>query len=692
MRLAASFAILISSLSWAQSSGTKFNYETRAKPLALVLADISSLVGKTLKSDPEIESEPIIVHVDGVTTDQLEARIAEVFKATWVKDGDALELKRTVQSLGELKAAISSTRRGILTEALGQLAREASKLPRFDAHEADLLVADCVRPPSGKVNSLEWNSGLSVALRMPINRLALNILQATDATQLVSLGPNGRAVFSNLPTGEQQALPKLEPSLLGAYFRERAILKQAIDREGFVPNDNEADRELLQVAKDFGAHSPRLLLVSSADVFGRLSHVELLVFNANGELRDSASLDLPTTRDSYAQLVHQISEARSKLESDGFRLGKVAGELAPRMGFHQDDMRVTSDEAITAITSPASVDPLAFAASDILLDYASKAKTNVVALLPDAAEMTALRSASSGKTSFRLLVPLLSRDADVSCTESMTWTLLSPVDPIAVEHSRIPRIALDQFMKAAYRERFLSWPASLRFYSSIPWSADLWLPTREITWIVTSDAARLIAVDPRILQLYSGLSGIVEEPRVGSVSLTYGEMTPEQQQEVHGLLFCANPPFGIQSAGSLPQQDVTDMLPEGIPADATLTFNVESLRVPIVWVTDIAGNDFKSATDLDSLAQLLVKSEKKIPLTGNNLPLVVKGIGFTEQKTVRFHLDLTSGLAVDESYALSPNPNVIFHDRDAFLALLSAEERARLDNLISTLREGGSSE
>lgn len=101
------------------------DYETVAKPLPAVLADLTSLTGAEMRASKAVESDMLVIRVRGADISKLREKIAEAIAGKWTEKEGVFTIQRDV-------SAEKQRYEGVLKERAGQI-RNRSKTARSSA-------------------------------------------------------------------------------------------------------------------------------------------------------------------------------------------------------------------------------------------------------------------------------------------------------------------------------------------------------------------------------------------------------------------------------------------------------------------------------------------------------------------------------------------------------------------------------
>jgi hypothetical protein len=447
-------AAAAASLASAQDTSKPVDYTTRAKPISVVLSELSKKTGLKLTCTAELDSEPVILRFQGVPLKEAMDKIALVFAGDWRKQPDGFELVRGKKA-EQLHAAVIQTYADDFAAAVKNLAKERGLDVPYTASTAGDEIKDLFRSAAGPaINPEIFNH---VSDKSPLVRLLVRVLAKMNPKDVVSSTLEGPCIYSNQPTSLQAPLSVDLRDAFDQYSEEQGILDGAVANISGEPKDK---TDWAHQYFSYGSRDPvaRVLLTLSGSR-GRY-YAGLLLADASGKIIDEGSVDVNSNSDAKANALEQSKIYRNAKVTTP--LGPVALDILPNINNQENFRRVKADTA-AVLLAPTETEPLAIATSDVVLGLAAKDNVNVAVLPPDDSNNWCYVIGRSGKVSLAAFEQQAAYSKELDVSEENGWLIGSPTDPLEIARLRLSRPALEGLLNSIATSRTIGIDARAQF-------------------------------------------------------------------------------------------------------------------------------------------------------------------------------------------------------------------------------------
>lgn len=501
----------------SQDFAQTVNYTTRAKNLQSVLLELSGQTHVELQCSQDLAGEPIILRLKQVPLKEVMDKIAQVTCGEWVKRDKAIELRRSPEAEKRHLQAIAQ-RVEQLKLSIAEL-RAASRADRpLTKDEAAQMAASmslAILKPDADVNLMPKDH--------PSQRFLTKALEHADLAQIAELS-SGQIAFASSPGILQTELPGmdglLEEFTISQNLLTSELYKIADTQEGEV---RESIRSMLL---PISSHPLQCIVKVQVRDAGKYS-VDGRVYSERGMWSGG-----------YAIIGGW--KAKSDLDGAEFVNRHVAAglDISPKtrdlLEFANRDSYLSKydgkpfgTDIREEIMSPAKVDPLSFATTDLVLGISSMDDVNAVFLPTDHCEV--YRSKQGG---FDTKGMLENWYADMSVQESGGWLVGMPLDPLEASKQRLPRAALDDYLKALSRRGFLALEDTAAFALALTPDNKPDLALRALQCCGFSGRDLVVGGGESLAGSYSLLGmltpGQWETASKGTLNVEFGALDPEQ--------------------------------------------------------------------------------------------------------------------------------------------------------------------
>ncbi len=437
------------------------DYTTRAKPLRLVLADLSKKTNVRLTCAQNIEEEPLILKLNGVALKEAMDKIADVFSGKWKKRDKGLELQRTADAEARHERAVQ----GRMEHLRADFQKLEQPPQAFDQDKANTMVEAYWNALNDPEKGVSYDS---IGLKMPASLFRWEILRHLDLHALGALRPGWTLWFSSEPTAEELPLADMN-SAIQDLMDQQVMIDKAIDLQS-----SGKDELMKRLLSDNLGHTPQ---------DGRLPKVVVRVtaeagwLNISTDIVDSEGNLVVRPPEVIARSVEPEQKAPELQETEEIEpFGPISQDIWSNLAARKQGNRLPlSAQADAATLSPTETDPLAVFVSDIVLGHADHKNLNVVFLPTDACENAALYAIGVNGLSFRLFNKGTQTDMEIA--EGGQWFVGKPLDSLDAAQVRMPRTALETFVHAVTRRGWVGIDDAAELETDAPPPISKSLPT-----------------------------------------------------------------------------------------------------------------------------------------------------------------------------------------------------------------------
>ena len=609
--LALAFATL--SAASAQSD-VKITYQCNAKAIGTVISEIAKSSGLNLSVAGTLRDLPIILDVNGLSSEDFMKHISTVTNAEWVGSASSASLTRTPKKVAEMQQRERQLRTEILAKAIAEQLNTPAAKQTWDRETVTKLIAAEKKRREDLLNQIQGaGSGSQIMIQTvgdsqglnPVLLAAYSILRQLPPSLLASIQPGERVVYSNRPTQMQGALPFRAEPVMEQFRNAHNLLASVADTGGGVDPMVKIQGGLDLEAKPINGPLSKVLLI-----FQRMSGrdpgvtLEVRFADSQGKIVGNTQLWIgpgPTT--ASEQVPGSLGNATlSELNRD------LALALSPAGGNQQSNtMAIAMDgdfvmlgdsgmmpKAISPVLKaildkPATNEPLSYFVSEAILALGKARNQQVIAVVPDTMMNAMLPMARTGNVGFdELTRPGNPFGIEVSSVGPVT--LISPANPAEASRSHVNRGQLQRLIDSAYSRRY----ASLLDLSSYAVSMPAQFDDRNLDVTILNTINPMVAkaldggpTQRQFMRLIGTLPDSQKVDRSPQTQFMFGNMRPDQRQIVHQLIYG---PGGMSvigrgqsiamsvTSGSRPGEryephvpsladEPTEVMPTGIPAN-----------------------------------------------------------------------------------------------------------------------------
>jgi hypothetical protein len=547
-------------------------YTTKAALMPRVLDDISKASGVRLEASAKVASDVLIVNVKSVPVTELMKQIADVDHAQWETTKVGFRLVRTDTLEAKLRGGIRDVRARDFDRIIEERITSTQAKAPFDKNRARLLASqleEALKGISSTSPTFEaYNVVTAMSPKLPVGRGIDRILAAIGGKELATL-PEARRVVYGLPaTRMQRTLPANALREVDEIIRESSLWADALKATSI--NEELLGKVLPVLHSPLSVRPAKLNLIITRTA--TTIQAQLRLYDDNGFNTHQALSFLRPTAGPKSSFEAEPNEPDIVYSDASKQIVEVLKGIFERT----EPAPLPDSELRQALLNPETTDPLSFVMSEALLQTASDRNKNLVATVPDgmfAGPYNVLPQTSS------LLVKGLN-DMGFTTAVADGWITVKPRDPFRMWEARANRSALGELMRSAAKDSRVSLEAWLRFaptcrtaeWQTLPSAcATLLLRMPVLPWelrmaklvgLLTPSQRKLAESGIEVRRLDPIARDLVREFAYGTdqgVSMDRLEQ-PTETERRFAILF----DNGIY-------REPTEAMPDGLPADATLT-------------------------------------------------------------------------------------------------------------------------
>lgn len=637
---------------------TEIRYETRAKDVTQIVADLAAITGKKLETEG-LRNWPLIVRFEKRPLSQVMALIAQKTDAVWIEKDDRQILTRSktrVQNAALLEARHRGERlKKWLTSNLGidgppraWTSEETDSIVAQNRKEIDTKAAGLLR--LAKPDQVEVASAVT-----PAKILLQEFCRKISPEVLGGLPISSQIIYSSTPKAPERPLPVELGQAIRAYTQTRSAFAAKLpadtanlDGATIVANDR---LSLTPMDPNFVIRFELIRVGTDADI-----HVGVVLHGSDRRtLLDSYGLQvkldpLPETPPP-AKLKGLV-----KFEPDSAALMRhmarnrpVLGQLqGPKGGFIVSGAPIPPlpSELLKKVLDPVKRDPQSYFITDWLMSTADALDTDLIASVPDNLFYNlsnALRG-SSDLVSLWKLGP--------AWQLKMKWENglldVESVDVAKNDRYRIDRAALAKLMAARTADRFPNWDDQARYAATQPPGAiyQFGLDYRWLRLVDPNQVWMTILFQPVAYRFWGTLDSTSKQMERATIPFgrfSAGQVTLLDELFRSQLALMQPRHLGDYMGGRRPQV----FTEESDPVIRDGTFTVEQKPTQLFLARYSNGGEAKlSALELAGL--LMAKKASKAP--ADSLPISVRDMGAARVTFYSEHSQGNSQMQFDLNY------------------------------------------
>lgn len=618
--------------SLAQDLNKKLDYKTVAIPLSKALGDLSKQAGVGLYADASLASEPIVLRLKDVTTQQAMDRLASAMSAEWRKSPDGYELWRSPDLLTKLESQAMQVRSALLKKALDEKIKATQADKPFTADDADKLaqkINKTYEAASKGTEGQEWAEVYRMKDNYPDQRVLWRVVSRLDLSTLAGIGAGDRVVLSNLPTHMQRQI-SAELGDLGDQFKEEHNLFAAACQKLPAPVEDNEGPSIDEDAKTTMKAAPtRFVLVAERAEYEDGLALQLLAFDADNHLLQSISGDLsrtsPMDRTMDAERAKLAKQVQNEPDIAVSPLTAQMLKFVRSIDGEQGMPNPVTDDVRQVLSHPEQLDPLATAASEAFLGVAEHRGENLVFYPDDTMFMVAMYAGKEGVFKPSLVMQTVTGMSEIlpnTVTEADGWLVMGPKDPLETLSGRTNRQMFGVYLRACAASGTAPLAETAQLAGTVRGKTFPMLVMLVSMLLDPSSMMSAGQTDLNALRLYASLSPDQVRRLEDKQTVSFAELDSQQLGLVYRYVY---------SSASLPmtmtkdevaepgpptpaQMEPTEALPNGLPADGALSLSIDSSKI---YFAKMSFNSFKLTMpmDMNMLAAMLSSDDKTSAFT-----------------------------------------------------------------------------
>ena len=563
------------------------SYSSPAQTAQNLLQDLSVKAGVKLSAGPDTADEVVMVHANDEPLSEVMERLAEVTGAAWEARGDSYvlgrSLRQAMQQEDDEQAKLQAEMRKQIKALHGSLEMPWNHQALTKAIAAAYKRKHDPKTSNGPVPEYELQFG-------PVPRALARILADIPVDELAAIKLGWREVYCIEPNASQRKLGSHAREALRLLQEEQMVWGKAL-KSALPTTDPDAfcEDERSGSGAAFFGHTP----MQRSKPFPELGDVRLSIYNEWGSTRSIDLTLLDKNGEAFLKYefglyslfnysrftrpdIKETPLALSKEQADYFALTTndrrfsvlsqdAAKETPPP---DKDALREKLGEWLA---EPGKKEPAELLVGASMRQLASAKSQNWVVSIPDRA--LAYAGYSDGLESFT--TGLRSEGVDIQVSGG--WAVIKPVDPDRTRRQRTSRAAMQALASEVVREGGLTANAYLDFTKTLT-------PADYMNFFVPYVAALSGSEAPTesnraLMQLYACLSREQRNKLLAGQAITYGELSSAQMDVANRTMRA--PATNMSSEGGNPEmdRDITDELPNGLPADGKVKARLKSERI-----------------------------------------------------------------------------------------------------------------
>ena len=548
-------------------------FEARASRASVLIPQLAKAAGLQMEVNPQIANEVILVSAKDVPLKTLMDKIASVTSGEWRADGEIYRLQPS------------------------NVARN-----RESSEEAALRLTTARKAVAELVKRVDSQKGTPGEAGNPDERAIALLLRGVDVTPIAALNGGERLVFATSPTAMQRPLPANAGQVVAQLVTQHnAQIAKMPQMEGMAEMEKMPDfvKEMMKQRTKKIENAQKALLVISKPSIGIVSmtQCELRIYDGQGKIAYTANSMLGNSMMEVAAMMNPANPAKpakpgkqtpiTYSEDSKAMLGGMQGATFGGAEFKLDP------KLLDRLHRPDLYDPLSYMATDEFLSLSKQKGKALVANVPDAMMGSINTLVPGGKQTVEDFEADLQKGETVSYSETEGWIVAKPAKPTESRANRTDRAALATLIAASLKKGIPSLDDvaaySLTSPSPMEDGVGMLFAMVLVPGMIQQGLEGMTNWDA--LRFYGTLSTTQKATALRGGTFAMGQLGPQQQGLWRKLAFGANSRIRLASdkAEDMPfafalammtggtgdfRQEPTELLPNGIPGQAQLTFNV----------------------------------------------------------------------------------------------------------------------
>lgn len=653
-----------------QVSAKTITLSQPAVALPVLLKEVSSQVGVTLKCATQLNDDVVCVDLQGVSLADFEKYLATIECASWSQDGATnwINIDTNKQN------AVIAANQDKTAKAVQKNLIEQSKIkpdPTTDSQaQAQVQPATEVDQGAGGLDTMFGQSDPAL----------YSALIAIGAKTLINTGPYNRIVFSNQPTAMQYQIPPAAASIIESQLLPKA-LKGLKASQGQILKYDLVDKGTSYIASMYEFNLT--FYSSNGDAVSTFYATSYGNIDFMGDVSDDSTSATPSSSASGGSQPDPTLNNKPKgnpvtIPADVIAAGKVAypmGNLGATKSSTQESPAETAVKAL--LKTPSKIDPLTWT-SEIVIAAAKASHKNLIAVLPDSTNaLMANYNLKKGVTDQQIFDDLgIQFNTNVDSTDP-SWIQIRPNDPDQARQNRTSRSFLQNLVDYELANENPSIVPLAQIASHLNSEMDFQsVITQYMTPFRPSWLSNFFMQSFDFLAFYGTLSDDERSMLANSSSLDLSGLTGAAKARAAKMLYSgssklsvinskpkANPNdpfaglegvFGGQPNGTGPskgiQSEPTEACPNGLPGNGTLEGKLTDSEVQQVVPKKTAPKELIQSLDKIGMPSAMIDLFLSMPSDlqaagdGFSIETMIEGFSTGHRQTLDMRIYVAKGL------------------------------------------------
>ncbi len=592
-------ATLIASMLVSQSP---VSYETYGLSLNKVLAQLSAQTSQELSAAANIAETPMVISVKDVSTDQLLTKIAEAASAEWVdKEPGKRQLVRTEKVRKAIWDAAVKRREAELSERLQKLRETVGKRKPFSKELVGEL-AEAIRKANDSDDRDLYNQMWKLYRTMPDQRLGDDLALSINPKIVAALRYDDAIVYATEPNRMQQPMPSAMRTVIERFLKDQAVVANEVETLGII----DSEEDYWGLSRTFKPTSVTRATIRINRAWGSSDLYGTIEFTSKGKRLQSYSFST-SSEDEEATIKYADmggdGQAYEDEDSVPAWLAKASAkdpiELSPDAQLSIDCFRFAQSMAVKApenfsalqdkIRRPDEHEPFSVLTGELFSKAARHSGFQLVMAPQDALSLLRIPAKPAELTPRNILNDLRSNWARTALSFDHGWLVARPdsldegQNPFWTDRKTL-RGMMQRSEQAGY-SRLADWIAISDPYSESDYENRTYLYVRILC---PRDPFMVDVGEPNVRRLIGTLSGPQVQGLQQGKAVRFGELPPASRGILDTMFYkladlsLSRASWEDESSeredGPPPYEgpeEATDIWPNGLPANATITFKTE---------------------------------------------------------------------------------------------------------------------
>ncbi len=587
--LALSCAIL-GATAFAQDYAQKVSFTSSTLRVPEALKQLSEKTQTKLLPSPVYSNEVLFIRLQDATLSEALAKIADAIGGEWVKEGDALRLRRSESKAREEAQTEAQQRAALYRKSIQGMMEAVNKTPKYGEAEAKAAMGNMEKAfsnmQSGQTAGGRGRNPMSAlsdfAMGLPGNRAIARLLAGIDPLVLGNMPAGSRMVFSNRPTRMQKPIAGNALAIGQTYLQEQKAFtsaQQAASPDGSSDTMIGGGGGMMIRTRDTGngpmgmpaqvtGNPFKVLLIAQRMGQSDSITVFFTLYNEAGESMGNGFSALspafvektPSTikipeNEKPIELTPLSNEFRKMLKSGGVGMGQnmimsFAGggnqmmtftAALPAGGTPEEKAKISA-EWLQRILNPETNDPLQWVPNDIFTGIATGLNKNMVVQVPDRSVVEISQSLIDEMPKPTDAFIKMSQDWNFTVKDENGWIVARPSRPLTEALSRVNRPGLGEMLRTLNKSGRLSLDELAKYIVSQPISNSIFSFSMPYARLINANFAdrelmRYAMGDDLMIRFYGLLTSNQRQALASGQRLPIQSLTVDQKAIVSRMVF-----------------------------------------------------------------------------------------------------------------------------------------------------------